>query len=279
MTQDLYKAMCLGLKDYVQKNHFAGVILGLSGGIDSALTAAVAVDALGADKVSALMMPSPYTSQDSLDDAAECAKLLGIKLETINIDPAMAAFDAMLKHLFAGTQPDITEENIQSRIRGNILMAVSNKRGLILLTTGNKSEMAVGYATLYGDMCGGYNVLKDVYKTKVYELANWRNQQGRVIPERIITKAPSAELKPNQTDQDSLPPYEILDAILFNLVEKELSIAEIINLGFEASIVEKTAKLLYRSEYKRRQSAPGVKLSSMAFGRDRRLPMTNGWKG
>ena len=279
MTQDLYKAMCLGLKDYVQKNHFAGVILGLSGGIDSALTAAVAVDALGADRVFALMMPSPYTSQDSLDDAAECAKLLGIKLETINIEPAMQAFDTMLKPLFAGSQPDITEENIQSRIRGNILMAVSNKRGLMVLTTGNKSEMAVGYATLYGDMCGGYNVLKDVYKTKVYEISNWRNLQSQVIPERIITKAPSAELKPNQTDQDSLPPYEILDAILYNLVEKELSIAEIINLGFEASVVQKVAKLLYSAEYKRRQSAPGVKLSEMAFGRDRRLPMTNGWKG
>ena len=271
--------MCLGLKDYVQKNHFAGVILGLSGGIDSALTAAVAVDALGADKVFALMMPSPYTSQDSLDDAAECAKLLGIKLETINIEPAMAAFDVMLAGVFAGTQPDITEENIQSRIRGNILMAVSNKRGLMLLTTGNKSEMAVGYATLYGDMCGGYNVLKDVYKTKVYEISNWRNLQSQVIPERIITKAPSAELKPNQTDQDSLPPYEILDAILYNLVEKELSTAEIINLGFEASVVEKVAKLLYRAEYKRRQSAPGLKLSSMAFGRERRYPMTSGWKG
>lgn len=279
MTQDLYKAMCLGLRDYVVKNNFAGVLLGLSGGIDSAITAVVAVDALGAEKVSAIMMPSPYTSQDSLDDASECANLLGIKLDTVNIEPAMKAFDAMLEPLFVGTQADVTEENIQSRIRGNILMAASNKRGLMVLTTGNKSEMAVGYATLYGDMCGGYNVLKDIYKTKVYELSKWRNGQGRVIPERIITKSPTAELKPNQTDQDSLPPYEILDAILFNLIEKELSIAEIVGLGFELAVVEKVARLLYRAEYKRRQSAPGVKLSSMAFGRERRYPMTNGWKG
>jgi len=235
------------------------------------------VDALGAERVRAVMLPSPYTSSESLTDAAECAKLLGIALDTISITPAMAAFDTMLADVFAGKAADITEENIQSRLRGNILMAISNKEGLMVLTTGNKSEMAVGYATLYGDMCGGYNVLKDVYKTLVYRLCDWRNEQGRAIPQNILTKAPSAELKPNQKDQDSLPPYDILDAILEQLIEKQRSISDIIAQGFNAETVTKVTKLLARAEYKRHQAAPGVKITAISFGRDRRYPMTNSW--
>jgi len=273
----MYQAMMLGLRDYVRKNRFPGVLLGLSGGIDSALTAAIATDVLGAKSVHTLMMPSVYTSKESMEDAAECAKALGIKLDIVPISPAMLAFDEMLAPLFTGKKPDITEENIQSRLRGNILMAVSNKTGNLVLTTGNKSEMAVGYATLYGDMCGAFNVLKDVYKTTVYKLAHWRNKQSPVIPARIITKAPSAELKPNQTDQDSLPPYALLDAILMRLVEDQLSINEIATQGYDRKTVEQVAKLLYRSEYKRCQAAPGVKITEMSFGRDRRYPLTNGW--
>jgi NAD+ synthase len=284
----IYRALMLGLRDYVNKNGFPGVVLGLSGGIDSALSAAVAADALGPERVRALMMPSPYTSQESLEDAAECAGLLGIALDDVGIQPAMAAFEAMLQPLFDGRDADITEENIQARARGLTLMAVSNKLGHMVLSTGNKSEMSVGYATLYGDMCGGYNVLKDVYKTTVYALARWRNQaypggalgpSGRVIPERIITKAPTAELRPDQTDQDSLPPYEALDDILEGLIEHEMGVAEIAARGHEPATVNRVWRMLETAEYKRRQAPPGVKITSRAFGRDRRYPITNAFKG
>ena len=278
--------MMLGLADYVGKNGFPGVILGLSGGIDSALSAAVAVDALGPDKVRSFMLPSPYTSQDSLDDAAECARLLGIACDTVPITPAMDAFAAALAPVFAGRQADITEENIQSRARGLILMAISNKLGHMVLTTGNKSEMSVGYATLYGDMCGGYSVLKDVYKTTVFDLCRWRNDhtppgalgpQGAVMPPRVISKPPSAELKPNQTDQDSLPPYEVLDAILTGLIEGEASVDTLVAQGFDRATVLRVWKMLDRAEYKRRQAPPGVKITARAFGRDRRYPIVNGF--
>ena len=283
--ESIYRSMVLGLGDYVRKNRFPGVILGLSGGIDSALSAAVAVDALGADKVRTFMMPSPYTSQESLDDAAECADLLGISCETVPIAPAMEAFGSVLAPIFAGRQADITEENIQSRARGLILMAISNKLGHMVLTTGNKSEMSVGYATLYGDMCGGYSVLKDVYKMTVFALCHWRNTHhfngalgpvGRVIPERIITKPPSAELKPNQTDQDTLPPYDVLDAILEGLVEGEESVDALVAKGYDRATILRVWRMLDRAEYKRRQAPPGVKITARAFGRDRRYPITNG---
>jgi NAD+ synthase len=282
----VYAAMMTGLRDYVTKNNFPGVVLGLSGGIDSALSAAVAADALGPRRVRAVMLPSPYTSAHSLEDAAACAQLLGIGYETIPIAGAMAAFGAALAPAFAGRAPDITEENIQSRARGLILMALSNKFGNMLLTTGNKSEMSVGYATLYGDMCGGYSVLKDLYKTEVFELCRWRNQNvpphalgpaGPVMPERVITKPPSAELKDNQTDQDSLPPYDVLDAILRRLVEAEAAIDDVVAEGFDRATVVRVFKLLDRAEYKRRQAPPGVKITPRAFGRDRRYPMTNGF--
>ncbi|MEQ9812038.1 MAG: NAD+ synthase, partial [Azospirillaceae bacterium] len=283
-NEAIYQAMVLGLRDYVVKNRFPGVVLGLSGGVDSSLTAAVAVDALGADKVRCVMMPSPYTSADSVEDAAACADLLGVSYESIDIGPGMAAFDAMLTPLFAGRAPDITEENIQSRLRGMTLMALSNKFGHMVLTTGNKSEMSVGYATLYGDMCGGYSVLKDVYKTTVFRLCHWRNQNlpagargkaGRVIPERIITKPPSAELRPNQKDEDSLPPYDVLDDILHCLVEREMGLDDITARGHDKETVSRVWRLLDRAEYKRRQAPPGVKITSRAFGRDRRYPITN----
>ena len=284
----IYACMMLGLGDYVRKNRFPGVLLGLSGGIDSALSAAVAVDALGAAQVRAVMLPSLYTSQHSLDDAAECARLLGIRCDTVPITPAMDAFEGALAPLFAGRQADITEENIQSRSRGLILMAMSNKFGDMLLTTGNKSEMSVGYSTLYGDMCGGYSVLKDVYKTTVFALCRWRNAHvpagalgpsGPVMPDRVITKPPSAELKHDQTDQDSLPPYEDLDAILEGLVEGEQSIDAMAALGHDRATVLRGWRMLDRAEYKRRQSPPGVKISPRAFGRDRRYPITNGYTG
>jgi NAD+ synthase len=282
----IYQAMMLGLRDYVNKNGFPGVVLGLSGGIDSAISAAVAADALGPERVRAVMLPSPYTSDESLEDAAVCAQMLGVPYETIPISGAMAAFEAALAPAFAGRAADITEENIQSRSRGLILMAISNKFGPMLLTTGNKSEMSVGYATLYGDMCGGYSVLKDIYKTTVFALSTWRNvnhpvgaltEPGLAMPERIITKPPSAELRPNQTDQDSLPPYEVLDAILERLVEEEQSADEIVAAGFERATVVRVIRLLDRAEYKRRQAPPGVKITSRAFGRDRRYPLTNGF--
>jgi NAD+ synthase len=282
----IYRCLMLGLRDYVNKNRFPGIILGLSGGIDSAISAAVAVDALGAARVRSFMLPSPYTSQDSLDDAAECARLLGISCDSLAITPAMGAFEQALAGVFEGRQADITEENIQSRTRGLMLMAISNKLGHMVLTTGNKSEMSVGYATLYGDMCGGYSVLKDVYKTLVFTLCRWRNEHhpagglgpaGPVMPERVITKPPSAELKPNQTDQDSLPPYEVLDAILAGLIEGEQSVDALVEQGHDRPTVLRVWRMLDRAEYKRRQAPPGVKITPRAFGRDRRYPITNGF--
>ena len=280
----LYGAMVLGLRDYVNKNRFPGVLLGLSGGIDSALSAVVAVDALGPERVHCVMMPSPYTSTESLEDAAELAALIGAKLDEVSIEPAMGAFGTMLEPLFNGTDSGTTEENIQARSRGLTLMALSNKQGAMVLSTGNKSEMSVGYATLYGDMCGGYSVLKDVYKTTVFELSRWRNQvhpadvlgpAGRVIPERIITKPPSAELKPDQTDQDTLPPYDALDDILQCLIEHEMGVADIVSRGHDQQTVNRVWRMLDRAEYKRRQAPPGVKLTRRSFGRDRRYPITN----
>jgi len=284
--ENIYSAMVLGLRDYVTKNGFPGVVIGMSGGVDSALSAAVAVDALGADKVLTVMMPSPYTSTESLEDAAECAGYLGTQLDEINIGPAMAAFDQMLAPSFEGRDADITEENIQARSRGLILMALSNKLGHMLLTTGNKSEMSVGYATLYGDMCGGYSVLKDVYKTTVFDLCHWRNEnrpaaalgpEGMVIPTRIITKPPSAELRPDQKDEDSLPPYDALDDILHGLIELEQSVEDVVARGHDAETVKRIWRMLDRAEYKRRQAPPGVKITGRAFGRDRRYPITNGF--
>jgi NAD+ synthase len=286
-TQAVYRAMMLGLRDYVNKNRFPGIVLGLSGGIDSALSAAVAVDALGAGRVRCVMLPSRYTSRESLEDADECVRLLGCPYETIEIEAAVAAMDKTLAPAFAGTRTDTTEENLQSRIRGVLLMALSNKFGPMVLTTGNKSEMSVGYATLYGDMCGGYNVLKDIYKTEIFALVRWRNAnsppgalgpQGRVIPERIVEKPPSAELRANQRDVDSLPPYEILDGILECLVEKEMRFEETVARGFAPETVRRIEQLLYVSEYKRRQAPPGVKISPRNFGRDRRYPITNAFR-
>ena len=286
-SSQVYHAMMLGLRDYVNKNRFPGVVLGLSGGIDSALSAAVAVDALGADRVRCVMLPSRYTSEESLTDADACALALGVPYETIPIERGVAAMGETLSPAFAGTKADTTEENLQSRLRGVILMALSNKFGPMVLTTGNKSEMSVGYATLYGDMCGGYNVLKDIYKTEVFALARWRNQfspegalgpAGRVIPERIIDKPPSAELKANQTDQDSLPPYDILDGILECLVEQDMGFDATVARGFDPATVKRIEQLLYVSEYKRRQAPPGVKISARNFGRDRRYPITNAFR-
>ena len=279
-----YAACVLGLRDYVNKNRFPGVVLGLSGGIDSAICAAMAVDALGADRVHAIMLPSRYTSKDSLEDAALCASALGIRYDTVPISDTVDAFEATLSPLFAGRKADITEENLQSRTRGSILMAISNKFGPMVVTTGNKSEMSVGYATIYGDMNGGFNPIKDLYKMEVYRLSALRNSwkpeealgpDGVVIPVRILTKAPSAELRDNQTDQDSLPPYEDLDAVLERLVERELHVAEIIAEGFDADMVRRIERLLHLAEYKRRQSAPGVKVTLRNFGRDRRYPIVN----
>ena len=285
--QSVYRAITLGLRDYVNKNRFPGVVLGLSGGIDSALSAAVAVDALGPERVRCVMLPSKYTSQISLDDAAEIARLLACKYETVPIEPAVEAFTQSLANTFAGRAVDTTEENIQSRIRGVILMAISNKFGPMVLTTGNKSEMSVGYATLYGDMCGGFNVLKDVYKTEVFRLARWRNEnlpkhalgpKGRVMPDNVITRPPSAELRPNQKDEDSLPPYAILDGILEMLVEQEKSFEEVCAAGYHPATVKRVEQLLYTSEYKRRQAPPGVKITRKNFGRDRRYPITNAFR-
>lgn len=280
----IYRAMMLGLRDYVNKNGFPGVLLGLSGGIDSALSAAVAADALGPDRVWCVMLPSKYTSQESLDDAAQNARLMGARLDTVSIAGPVDAVEASLAHVFEGRDPDITEENIQSRARGLILMAMSNKFGHMLLTTGNKSEMSVGYATIYGDMAGGYSVLKDLYKTTVFALSDWRNQHrpsdalgktGRVVPQNIIDKPPSAELRPDQKDADSLPPYDQLDDILTCLVEKEMAFEEIVDRGHAPDIVKRIEHLLYVAEYKRRQAPPGVKITTRSFGRDRRYPITN----
>jgi NAD+ synthase len=284
----IYQAMILGLRDYVNKTGFPSVVIGLSGGVDSALTAAVAADALGPKRVHTVMMPSPYTARDSLEDAEACAKALGLKHDTINIGPAMTAYREMLAPLFAGKKEDVTEENLQSRARGMLLMALSNKLGGMVVTTGNKSEMAVGYATLYGDMCGGYNVLKDVYKTTVFELCKWRNAnlpegalgpKGKVIPERIITKPPSAELRPDQKDEDSLPPYSVLDAILKGLIERDLAAEDLVKEGHDAATVARVWRLLEGAEYKRRQAPPGVKITSRAVSRDRRYPIVNAFRG
>jgi NAD+ synthase len=284
---DIYSAMVVGLRDYVDTNRFPGVVLGMSGGIDSALCAAIAADALGPDRVWCVMLPSRYTSQSSLDDAAECAAMIGCKIDTIPISPAVEAFDGMLSDSFVGRDVDITEENIQSRIRGLTLMALSNKFGHMLLTTGNKSEMSVGYATIYGDMAGGYNPLKDAYKMTVFAISKWRNghkprfalgRDGPVIPDNIITKPPSAELRPDQKDSDSLPDYPILDKMLHALVEEERSVDEVVALGFDRDAVTRIERLLYLAEYKRRQAPPGVKLGTRNFGRDRRYPITNAFR-
>jgi NAD+ synthase len=276
--EETWKACVLGLRDYVDKNHFPGVVLGLSGGIDSAVVAAMAVDALGASRVHCVMLPYAYTSRESLEDAEGCAKALGVRYDVVPIKQPVEGFLSALKTLFNGTNRDITEENLQSRTRGTILMAISNKFGSMVLTTGNKSEMSVGYATLYGDMNGGFNPIKDVYKTQVYKLARWRNTQGQVIPDRIITKAPTAELRENQKDQDSLPPYDVLDDIVSGLVENELPLAEIVKRGHDEALVKRVQHMLYLAEYKRRQAAPGVKITRRNFGRDRRYPITNGFR-
>jgi NAD+ synthase len=276
--EETWKACVLGLGDYVRKNRFPGIVLGLSGGIDSAVVAAMAVDALGADKVHCVMLPYAYTSKDSLTDAEDCAKRLGVRYDVVPIKEPVEGFLSALQPMFAKTQVNVTEENIQSRARGVILMAISNKFGSMVLTTGNKSEMSVGYATLYGDMNGGFNPIKDVYKTEVYRLASWRNLTGEVIPERIITKAPTAELRENQKDQDTLPPYDVLDDILDGLVEREQSLAEIMARGYDEALVKRIQHMLYVAEYKRRQAAPGVKITRRNFGRDRRYPITNGFR-
>ncbi len=274
MEATSYRALCLGLADYVAKNRFPGVLLGLSGGIDSALTLAIAVDALGADKVHAVMMPSDYTAQISLDDARAMVDILGVKYDEFPISSVLQGYLQTLSVSFAGCAEDTTEENLQARIRGNLLMALSNKFGSIVLTTGNKSEMSVGYATLYGDMAGGFSVLKDVGKLLVYRLSRYRNTLGEVIPERIITRAPSAELRPDQTDQDNLPPYEVLDGIMECYVEKNMPIPEIIACGYEEGDVRRVVGLIRSSEYKRRQSVTGVRITERAYGRDWRYPIT-----
>ncbi|WP_043531610.1 NAD+ synthase [Litchfieldella xinjiangensis] len=276
--ESLYCALVTGLRDYVNKSGFKGVVLGLSGGIDSALSLAIAVDALGAQRVQAVMMPYRYTSDISREDAAKQAEMLGVHYEVMPIAPMVEAFDTTLKESFAGLPEDTTEENLQSRVRGVLLMAISNKKGLMVLTTGNKSEMAVGYATLYGDMVGGYNALKDVYKTWVYRLARWRNAEEPAIPERVITRPPSAELAEDQEDSDSLPGYDTLDAILSRYIEGDMSAEAIIDEGFSRDDVYQVVKLVDRNEYKRRQAPVGVRVTPRGFGRDRRYPIVNGWQ-
>jgi len=284
---DIYHALMIGLRDYVAKNGFPGVVLGLSGGIDSALAVTIAVDALGADKVWGVMLPSPYTSQESLDDAQASARALGCKFDTISIAEAMKIFESSLNPTLGTSYQDTVPENVQARCRGLILMALSNAAGHMVLSTGNKSEMSVGYATLYGDMCGGFAVLKDVYKTEIYKIAHWRNAHkpdtglgagGIVIPERVLTKAPTAELRPNQKDQDSLPPYDVLDGILECLIERDMGMHDIVAQGYEPMIVARVWALLDKSEYKRRQSPPGVKITRRNLSRDRRYPITNKYK-
>ncbi len=273
----IYQALICGLRDYIDKNHFPGVLLGLSGGIDSALTLAIAVDALGASRVHAVMMPSRYTANMSSEDALEQLNILNVRHTTLPIEPGFNTLLTTLAPAFVDKKPDITEENLQARIRGVLLMALSNKTGNMVLTTSNKSETAVGYTTLYGDMCGGFAVLKDVLKTKVYALARYRNSIGAVIPERVIQRPPTAELAPNQTDQDSLPDYAILDAIIYGYMNERLSANDLIANGYQSDDVLRTIKLIKRNEYKRRQSAPGVKITSCAFGRDWRYPITSGF--
>lgn len=281
---EIYEALLLGLRDYITKNGFSGVLIGLSGGVDSALSAIIAADALGPENVRCVMMPSRFTSRDSLEDAEALAKNLGVHLDNIPIEKPLQAFNEILGPHFNHDTPETTFENMQPRARGLILMALSNATNYMLLSTGNKSEMAVGYATLYGDMCGGFNVLKDIYKTQVYELCCWRNEhkpksalgsEGAPIPDRILTKVPTAELKPNQTDQDTLPPYEELDDILHCLIEEDMGLDAIVKRGHDRTTVARIWKMLDRAEYKRRQAPPGIKITSRAFGRDRRYPITN----
>ena len=282
-----YRAMVVGLRDYLGKSGFSRAVLGLSGGVDSALVAVIAADALGPENVRCVMLPSEYTSRASVEDAEAVARALGCRLDTLPIEAARAAVGETLEPLFAGLAPDIAEENIQSRLRGLMLMALSNKFGEMLLTTGNKSEVAVGYATIYGDMAGGYNPIKDLYKTRVFETCRWRNgthrpwmrgPSGTVIPPRVIEKPPSAELRPDQRDEDSLPPYEVLDAILERLIEQDQSVAEVAAAGFDRETVRQVERLVYLSEWKRFQSAPGARLTSKAFWLDRRYPMVNRWR-
>jgi NAD+ synthase (glutamine-hydrolysing) len=278
--EDVYRALALGLRDYVRKNGFAEVVLGLSGGIDSALVAVLAADALGPTAVRALTMPSPYSSRGSVEDSAEIARRIGIRLDEIAIDGVFAAYMKTLDDEFRGTPTGLAEENLQARIRGNLLMALSNKFGSMVLATGNKSEYAVGYATLYGDMAGGFAPIKDVPKTLVYELARWRNSQdgSPPIPERVIDKPPSAELRPDQKDTDSLPPYDVLDPVIEAYVEEDRSPSDIVEAGFDAELVQRVVAMIDRAEYKRRQAPPGVKITPKAFGRDRRMPITNGYR-
>ncbi len=271
----VYRVLVQGVRDYLGKNGFPGAIVGLSGGVDSALTLAIAVDALGADKVRAVMMPSPYTADISWIDSREMVKRLGVQYDEISITPVFEAFRAQLAGQFTGLPEDATEENIQARVRGTLLMALSNKTGRIVLTTGNKSEMATGYCTLYGDMAGGYAVIKDIFKTLVYRLCRWRNAKSEVIPERIITRPPSAELRPDQLDQDSLPPYEVLDEILRLYMEEDEPVAEILRRGYDRATVQKVVRLLRINEYKRRQAPVGVRVTHRGFGRDWRYPITN----
>ena len=275
--ESIYQALVLGTRDYVKKNGFKGAVIGLSGGIDSALTLAIAGDALGAENVDAVLMPSRYTQAMSIEDAIEQAKGMGANHQIIQIEPMFEAFLNSLESTFDSAPVDTTEENIQARCRGIILMAISNKQGRIVLTTGNKSEMAVGYATLYGDMAGGYAVIKDVPKMLVYALANWRNKQGQIIPQRVIDRPPSAELADDQKDEDSLPPYDILDEILEMYVENQCGLEEIVNHGFDRDMVRKVLRLVDLNEYKRKQAAPGVRISKRAFGRDRRYPITSAY--
>ena len=276
--QTVYRVLVLGVRDYVNKHAFTGAVIGLSGGVDSALTLAIAVDALGADRVHAVMMPSRYTSSMSREDAAAQAQALGVSLSSISIENMFAATLEALQKEFAGRAPDATEENIQARCRGVLLMAISNKTGRMLLTTGNKSETAVGYATLYGDMAGGFAPIKDCSKQLVYRLARYRNTLGAAIPERVITRAPTAELRPDQKDTDSLPPYEVLDPILEAFIEEDLSVEEICERGFDRAVVARVLDMVKRAEYKRRQAPPGVRVSARAFGRDWRYPITNGYR-
>ncbi|MAG00909.1 MAG: NAD+ synthase [Acidiferrobacteraceae bacterium] len=278
LEQSVYKAIVLGVRDYVNQNGFSGVVLGLSGGIDSALTLAIAVDALGADRVEAVLMPSRYTAPMSIEDAKEEASLLGVTIHQVSIEPLFSILLTSLDPFFAGTETDTTEENLQARCRGMILMAISNKRGSMVLTTGNKSEMAVGYATLYGDMAGGFAAIKDLPKMLVYRLADYRNSLSQVIPERVIKRPPSAELAPDQEDQDSLPPYPILDQILERYIEQDQSLEKIKSAGFDPEVVDRVTALVDRNEYKRRQAAPGVRITQRAFGRDRRYPITSGFR-
>jgi len=278
LEEEVYRALVLGTRDYVRKNGFKKVVIGLSGGIDSSLTAAVACDALGKENVVGVAMPSPYSSKVSSEDARELAKNLGMRFFSVSIGRVFKSYLQTLKHSFRGRSPDVTEENLQARIRGNILMALSNKFGWLVLTTGNKSEMSVGYATLYGDMAGGFAVIKDVPKTLVYRLSEWRNKGGQVIPKRVLEKPPSAELRPGQKDTDSLPPYERLDPILKYYVEEDKEVQEIVSAGFEKALTQRVAAMVDKNEYKRRQAPPGVKITPKSFGKDRRMPITNKYK-